>query len=173
MDASSESGKDFSRWPLGVWLLIALAVVFFDQASKWWAFFSLAGRSVEVTPFFNLVLAFNTGAAFSFLAGAGGWQRWFFVVLALVVSGWIYLTLKRSPCSDRLRWSLVLIMGGALGNVVDRLVIGAVIDFLDFHWAGYHWPAFNLADSAICLGAALMVWDGWRPQVALKNCNTS
>lgn len=140
------------------WFLVAAAVVAVDQASKAWlmAVFD-RGESLAVTPFFNLVFVFNSGAAFSFLAGEGGWQRWFFVLLALVVSVVIAGVLRRErPRLEAL--SLALILGGALGNVIDRLRFGAVADFLQFHAAGWYFPAFNAADSAITLGVALMLW---------------
>ena len=104
------------------------------------------------------MLTFNPGAAFSFLADAGGWQRWFFTVLALGVSGWIALELRRHPEQRLLSLALALIMGGALGNVIDRIRFGAVVDFIQWHAAGYYWPAFNVADSAISIGAVLLVF---------------
>jgi signal peptidase II len=99
----------------------------------------------------------NPGAAFSFLADQPGWQRWFFTILALAVSAWITLELRRHPEHKLLSLALALVMGGALGNVIDRLRFGAVVDFLDFHFAGWHWPAFNVADSAITVGVLLLV----------------
>ena len=148
---------------LGLWLGLAAAVIALDQATKAWimAVFQ-TGETLFVTPFFNLVLVFNRGAAFSFLAGAGGWQKWFFVVLALAISAWLAVLLRRHAGERLLSLSLSLILGGALGNVVDRLRFGAVADFLDFHAAGWHWPAFNVADSAITVGVALMLWHSFR-----------
>lgn len=145
------------------WLGLAAALIAADQLTKL-AILSIfkLGEGVAVTPFFNLVFVFNRGAAFSFLAGADGWQRWFFTVLALAVSAWIIVMLRRHPQERRLCAALTLIMGGALGNVIDRVVHGAVVDFLDFHVAGWHWPAFNIADSAITVGALLLVWDQFR-----------
>lgn len=142
------------------WLALAAGIILLDQATKLAAvaWFSQHGP-VAVTRFFNLVLAYNPGAAFSFLAGAGGWQKWFFVALALGISVWIVSELRQHPEERRLCLALSLILGGALGNVIDRFAYGAVVDFLDFHVAGWHWPAFNVADSAICVGAVLMVWD--------------
>jgi len=143
---------------LARWLALALLVLVLDQVSKAWvlANFRLMDRQV-VTSFFNLVLVFNPGASFSFLADAGGWQKWFFVVLALGISLWL-LSLLRKHAQERLMpMALSLILGGAIGNVVDRLRFDAVVDFLDFHLAGYHWPAFNVADSAIFVGVALML----------------
>jgi signal peptidase II len=148
---------------LGRWLALALLVLVLDQISKTWvlANFRLMDRQI-VTSFFNLVLVFNAGASFSFLADAGGWQKWFFVVLALGISLWL-LSLLRKHAHERLMpAALSLILGGAIGNVVDRLRFDAVVDFLDFHLAGYHWPAFNVADSAIFVGVALMLWHQFR-----------
>ncbi|MCX7147079.1 MAG: signal peptidase II [Sulfuritalea sp.] len=148
---------------LGRWLALALLVLVLDQISKGWvlANFRLMDRQI-VTSFFNLVLVFNAGASFSFLADAGGWQKWFFVALALGISLWL-LSLLRKHAQERLMpAALSLILGGAIGNVVDRLRFDAVVDFLDFHLAGYHWPAFNVADSAIFVGVALMLWHQFR-----------
>jgi signal peptidase II len=144
---------------LSAWLGLATAVIVADQATKAWitATFVL-GQGVAVTSFFNLVFVHNTGAAFSFLADGGGWQRWFFVILALGISAWLVTMLWRHSGERLLPLSLSLILGGALGNVIDRLRFGAVVDFLDFHAAGWHWPAFNVADSAITVGVALMLW---------------
>ena len=114
------------------------------------------GEQVEVTLFFNLVHVLNPGAAFSFLANAGGWQRYFFITLGLVVSAWLGRMLcQQLPRLEAMGYSLIL--GGALGNVVDRVLRGSVVDFLDFHWQLVHWPAFNLADVAITSGAALLI----------------
>jgi signal peptidase II len=144
---------------LAGWLGLAGVVIAADQATKVWVMAEfMLGESVEVTSFFNLVFVYNTGAAFSFLAGGGGWQRWFFVALALGISGWLVAMLRRHASERLLPLSLSLILGGALGNVLDRLRLGAVVDFLDFHAAGWHWPAFNVADSAITVGVALMLW---------------
>lgn len=149
-----------SATPLKSGVLLALAVLVLDQISKLWVLAIFQGGEVlPVTPFFNWVLVYNPGAAFSFLAGAGGWQKWFFLVLALAVSAWVIHSLRQPETTFLLGNALSLIMGGALGNAIDRLAYGAVVDFLDFHWQGLHWPAFNLADAAICLGAFLLVWD--------------
>ncbi len=143
----------------GRWLVLAAFVILLDQASKAWvlASFRLMER-LEVTSFFNLVLVFNAGASFSFLADAGGWQKWFFIVLALGISAWLLNLLRHHAQERLLPTALSLILGGAIGNVIDRLRFDAVVDFLDFHVAGYHWPAFNVADSAIFVGVALMLW---------------
>ena len=148
---------------LGRWLALAALVLVLDQISKTWvlANFRLMDRQI-VTSFFNLVLVFNAGASFSFLADAGGWQKWFFVVLALGISLWLLSLLKKHAHERLMPAALSLILGGAIGNVVDRLRVDAVVDFLDFHLAGYHWPAFNVADSAIFVGVALMLWHQFR-----------
>jgi signal peptidase II len=148
---------------LGRWLVLAALVLVLDQISKAWvlANFRLMDRQI-VTSFFNLVLVFNAGASFSFLADAGGWQKWFFVVLALGISLWLLSLLKKHAHERLMPAALSLILGGAIGNVVDRLRFDAVVDFLDFHLAGYHWPAFNVADSAIFVGVALMLWHQFR-----------
>jgi signal peptidase II len=117
---------------------------------------------VEITAFFNLVLAFNKGAAFSFLAGAGGWQTPLLVAFALVAAVVVSVMLLRSPGRRMFCAGLALILGGAVGNVIDRLRYGHVVDFLDLHAGGWHWPAFNVADSAITVGAALLILDGFR-----------
>jgi signal peptidase II len=143
------------------WLLLSGVVVTLDQISKYVVVEKLANQPpVEVTSFFNLLLVYNRGAAFSFLAGAGGWQREFFTGIALIASAWIIWLLHRHPRQTLFSLALALVLGGAIGNVIDRLMIGAVVDFLDFHAFGWHWPAFNVADSAITCGAALLIWDG-------------
>ena len=146
---------------LGWWYLIALIVLVLDQLTKTWviAEFYLGQREI-ITSFFNLVHVHNYGAAFSFLSDAGGWQRWFFAALSAVVSAVIVVWISRLP---KTRWieslALALILGGALGNLYDRLVLGYVVDFLDFHWSGSHFPAFNVADSGITMGAVLLMLD--------------
>ncbi len=164
------------------WLTLALVVAALDQASKLAASAWLDPRApLEVLPFLDLRLAHNPGAAFSFLAGAGGWQRWFLSALALGVSLLIIHWLRRLPPDQPLHGAgLALILGGAVGNLIDRLYLGHVVDFLDFHYPATdaclplfapvptfdglacHWPAFNLADAAIFLGAALYLIAGWR-----------
>jgi signal peptidase II len=135
-------------------------IVLFDQISKWIVLGTLRpGDSRYVAPFWNWVLAFNPGASFSFLADAGGWQRWFLILLSLAVSAWIVTLLRKHSGEFRLSLSLTLVLGGALGNLVDRVRFGVVIDFIQWHAAGYRWPAFNLADAAITLGAILLLWD--------------
>lgn len=142
------------------WLWLSLAVVGLDQASKFWAEAALLGEPpVEVLPHFNLILVYNTGAAFSFLSDAGGWQRWLFVALAVGVTGVLSVWLARLDRTDRLgAVSLALIIGGAVGNLVDRIAYGKVVDFIDVYWdASLHWPAFNIADSAISVGVVLLL----------------
>ena len=146
-----------------LWIGVAGAVIWFDQLTKYIVLASIQfGETIYVAPFWNWVLTYNRGAAFSFLADQPGWQRWFFTVLALGVSGWIVSMLRKHYDETRLALALALIMGGALGNVIDRIRFGAVVDFVQWHVAGFYWPAFNIADSAICIGAALMVWDQFR-----------
>lgn len=142
-----------------IWLGLSAVVIFFDQATKILVSSAFRlGESLTLTPFFDLVFVFNRGAAFSFLSQAGGWQRWFFVVLALGISAWIVVMLKRHAAERLMPMALSLILGGALGNVIDRLNHGAVVDFLSFHVAEYYWPAFNVADSAISVGVVLILW---------------
>ncbi|MEF9997210.1 MAG: signal peptidase II [Burkholderiaceae bacterium] len=148
-------------WPkLYPWLLLAALVVVLDQLSKLVIerVFNY-GDSRPVTSFFNLVLTYNEGAAFSFLAGAGGWQRHFFTVVGVGASIFIAVLLARHGTQKLFSTALALIMGGAIGNVIDRVAYGHVIDFLDFHAKGWHWPAFNVADMAIVSGAVLLVLD--------------
>lgn len=150
---------------IGRWLALAALIIVADQASKWLVLERmLPGETIVVTPFWNWVLTFNAGAAFSFLSDAGGWQRWFFTALAFAISGWILLTLRRHGNDVRLSLSLSLIMAGALGNVVDRIRFGAVVNFIQWHAAGYAWPAFNVADSAITVGAVLLAIDQLHPR---------
>ena len=146
------------------WVGLALAVLMIDQLSKIAADALLTPySSTAVMPFFNLTLVYNEGAAFSFLSDAGGWQRWLFVVLAAGVSVVIVVWLVRLPRAAR--WpaiGLALVLGGALGNLWDRLVRGAVVDFVDLYYGSWHWPAFNVADVAICIGAGMLVLDAFR-----------
>ena len=139
------------------WYALAIFAFLADQATKSYIDATTPlGWSREVTPFFNLVHVLNPGAAFSFLAGAGGWQRWFFLVIALVVSAWLVRQLY-SPLRKLEGLSYSLILGGAVGNAFDRAVRGQVIDYLDFHLRGWHWPAFNIADMVIVEGAITLV----------------
>ena len=149
---------------LARWYAWALLVVLLDQVTKYWISASFAfGETRAYTSFFNLVLTYNKGAAFSFLAAASGWQRGFFIAVALIAIVVISVLLARHAGEKLFCVSLALILGGAIGNVLDRIVLGHVVDFLDFHVAGWHWPAFNLADSAITAGAVLLIVDSFRP----------
>jgi signal peptidase II len=147
------------------WLALSFGIVLLDQLTKFAILQSFTvSKVVEVTSFFNLVLVHNRGAAFSFLSDAAGWQRGLFITLALAASAWIIYLLRRYRQQKLFSLALSLVLAGALGNVIDRVFFGAVVDFLDFHAYGYHWPAFNVADSAITCGAVLLIWDGFRPQ---------
>ena len=144
------------------WFVLAVAVVLADQATKALVLSRFAlGERLEVTSFFNMVLVYNKGAAFSFLSDAGGWQTPLLVVFALVAVGVVSAMILRKPADRMLCAGLALILGGALGNVIDRLRFGQVVDFLDFHARGMHFPAFNAADSAITVGAALLILEGF------------
>lgn len=146
-----------------VWLGLSLATLIVDQLVKGYVSAHLLPfETVYVLPVFNIALYHNTGAAFSMLAGASGWQRWFFVLLGVAVSALISVWLWRSPKQGG-RWmaaGLALVAGGAMGNVCDRLAHGYVVDFLQFHWLGWYFPAFNVADSCITVGAAMLILDG-------------
>ncbi len=145
---------------LWLWLALALLVLVLDQLTKWLIVGQFVlGDSRPVTSFFNLVRAHNTGAAFSFLAQAGGWQRWLFTGIGIAASALMVWMLRAHPGQKLFGFAVACVLGGAIGNVVDRLVHGYVVDFLDVHWAGWHFPAFNVADSAITLGAACLLLD--------------
>ncbi|MGZ5819654.1 MAG: signal peptidase II [Burkholderiaceae bacterium] len=158
--------RSFSSSPstsLTPWLGIAILVILCDQLTK----IAIAklftfGESRPVTSFFNLVLAYNKGAAFSFLAAESGWQRYFFTGMGIAAALFIIYLLKRHAGQRLFCWALSLVLGGAVGNVIDRIMYGHVIDFLDVHIGNWHWPAFNVADSAICIGAVLFVLDELR-----------
>jgi len=146
------------------WLLVSVAVVALDLASKAWITHAFApGEAREITSFFSLVLVYNTGAAFSFLADAGGWQRWFFTLLTIAISVVLVVALRRAHASRLVPLALALVLGGALGNLWDRLALGQVIDFLLVHWGPHTFPAFNVADSAISVGVALLIWESVLP----------
>lgn len=146
------------------WLWLAALIVVLDQATKIWAENVLsAGGPIEVLSWFNFSLAYNRGAAFSFLAAAGGWQRYFFLGIGLVAVIIIVAWLQRLRADEQMTaLGLVSILGGAVGNLIDRALYGHVIDFIDWHYAGWHWPAFNIADSAILVGAVLVVLSSLR-----------
>ncbi len=142
------------------WLGLALAIVLADQFTKVliMGYYQL-GDSTAITGFFNLVRAHNSGAAFSFLAGASGWQRWLFTAVGVLAVAVIVWMLKSHGGQKLFAFALACILGGALGNVIDRILYGYVVDFLDFHWHGSHFPAFNVADSAITIGAICLILD--------------
>ena len=156
MVTRSSSGAP-SLW---VWLGLAVLVVLLDQLSKTVivGMFQLYD-SRPVTSWFNLVRVHNSGAAFSFLAGASGWQRWFFVGMGTLASGFIVWMLKKHPTQKLFCFAIGMILGGAVGNVVDRLLHGHVVDFIQLHYGGWYFPSFNLADSAITLGAICLILD--------------
>ncbi len=145
------------------WLGIAAIVILLDQLAKITVSKLLTyGESMPVTHFFNLVLTFNSGAAFSFLANQSGWQRHLFTAIGLCAALYIIYLIKNHSSQRLFCWALALILGGAIGNVIDRVMYGHVIDFLDFYYQASHFPAFNLADSAICLGSGLFILDELR-----------
>ena len=142
------------------WLGIAAAVIVLDQVTKAMILSAFRlGEAHRVTGFFDIVRAHNRGAAFSFLNDASGWQRWFFIGLGLAAAGFIVWLLSRHGRQRLFGWALALILGGALGNVVDRLLHGYVVDFLQVHWKSAYFPSFNVADSAITIGAGLLILD--------------
>ncbi len=144
-------------WP---WLAWAVVILIADQVTKTLILDNYRlGDSTFITSFFNIVRAHNTGAAFSFLSDAGGWQRWLFTGIGAVATVFILWQLRAHPGQKLFCFSLASILGGAIGNVVDRLMHGYVVDFLDFHVGGWHFPAFNVADSAITLGAVCLILD--------------
>lgn len=144
-------------------LTIAFIVLVLDLATKSWVESRLLyGQPIPVTSFFNLMLTYNPGAAFSFLSEASGWQRWLLSGIALITSIVIIFLLHKYAASKLFCLALSFVLGGALGNLWDRITLGHVIDFLDFYLGNYHWPAFNIADSAIFVGAALLIYDSFR-----------
>ena len=147
------------------WLALAAIIVVVDQITKYVIMQNFVlHETLYVTSFFNLVRVHNTGAAFSLLANAGGWQRLFFIGIAVAASVWVVWLLRRYPQQKLFCLALGMILGGAIGNLIDRVLFGAVVDFVQVHYAGYFFPAFNVADSAITCGAGLLIWDGIRPQ---------
>ena len=155
--AGPKKGGNASLWP---WLAWSALLIIADQFTKTLILgFYRLGDASYVTSYFNVVRAHNTGAAFSFLADAGGWQRWLFTGIAVVVAAFILWQLRQHPGQRLFCFALSSILGGAIGNVVDRLQHGYVVDFLDFHLRGWHFPAFNVADGAITLGAAALILD--------------
>ncbi len=146
-------------WQLGRWYLLALFIIVIDQLTKYWVTqIFVYGETLELLPVLNLTLVHNMGAAFSFLSDAGGWQRWFFAIISMVVSTVLVVWLYRLPSRQcLLAMAIALILGGALGNLCDRILLGYVVDFVDAHYQQHHWPAFNVADAAITLGAVLLI----------------
>jgi signal peptidase II len=142
------------------WLILAIIIILADQFTKTLivGYYKL-GDSTPVTNFFNIVRAHNTGAAFSFLAGAGGWQRWFFTGIGAIATIFILWMLRSHHSQKLFAFALACILGGAIGNVIDRLIHGYVVDFLDFYYGNWHFPAFNVADSAITIGAICLILD--------------
>ncbi|MBA0015384.1 MAG: Lipoprotein signal peptidase [Nitrosomonadaceae bacterium] len=148
---------------LHISLTLALIVLVLDLVSKHWVVsILLHGQQIPLTDFFNLVLTYNAGAAFSFLSDASGWQRWFFSGIAAAASILMVYLLRKHTSEKLFCLALSLVLGGALGNLWDRITLGHVVDFLDFHVGGYHWPAFNVADSAIFLGALFLIVESFR-----------
>jgi signal peptidase II len=143
------------------WLSISIVVILLDQVTKYVANTGLAyAEAVPVVPSFNLTLMYNRGAAFSFLSDASGWQRWFFVAVSLGASVFLIAWLRKlHPQQWLLGVALALVLGGAVGNLIDRLWLGYVIDFIQLYYKSFYWPAFNVADSAISVGAVLLIWD--------------
>jgi signal peptidase II len=140
------------------WYSLALLVIVLDHITKWIASNSLTyAVPVEVLPVFDWLLVHNTGAAFSFLSSAGGWQRWLFAVIAAGTSAVLMVWLARARDDRLLCWALALVLGGALGNLIDRVLLGYVVDFISVHWGPHYFPAFNIADSAITIGAGLLI----------------
>jgi signal peptidase II len=146
------------------WLWLSLVIIIADQLTKGAIRQQFSLYDIrEVTEWFNLTRLHNTGAAFSFLADAGGWQQWFFIILGVGISAAVMVWLRLVPKDNQMLCiGLCLVIGGALGNVIDRVVLGYVVDFLDFHIGEYHWPAFNIADIAIVIGAGLLILDSFR-----------
>lgn len=144
-------------------LAIAFIILALDLATKYWVESTMVyGQQIPITSFFNLILTYNAGAAFSFLSDASGWQRWFLSSIALIASIVIIFLLRKYTDNMLFCLALSLVLGGALGNLWDRITLGHVVDFLDFYIGSYHWPAFNVADSAIFIGAVLLIYDSFR-----------
>jgi signal peptidase II len=166
-EAEKEPSERPARWRDSALWLVALGfppLLIFDQWTKWLAVKHLSdGHSVPILPFLQWTLAYNPGAAFSFLANAGGGQKYFFSALAIGISAYlVYWARQESLNKSLLSWALMLIITGAIGNLIDRLRIGKVIDFIDAFIGPHHWPIFNIADSCICIGGALLVIDAFR-----------
>jgi signal peptidase II len=159
----ARGGKGAAPSRLMPWLGLAGVLLLADQFTKLLIVGTYQlGDSTRIASFFNIVRVHNSGAAFSFLAGASGWQRWFFTAIGLVAAGVLLWMLRAHAGQKLFAFALACILGGAIGNVIDRLMYGYVVDFLDFHWRGWHFPAFNIADSAISIGAACLILDELR-----------
>ncbi|WP_448549114.1 signal peptidase II [Thalassotalea fusca] len=167
--------KWFSKESSLRWLWITVVFLILDQITKQWVAHSFSlYESVRITSFFNFTYVHNLGAAFSFLADQGGWQRWFFTAIAAIASVIFTVWLARTPKEQpMLAIALAFMLSGALGNLIDRVLLGYVIDFLDFHWQGSHWPAFNVADSVIFIGAALMIIDSFKQDSQAKESSNN
>jgi len=159
----TENMPDIKTNKLSQWVWITLLVILLDQATKLLADLYLNyHQPVAIVPLFNFTLMYNKGAAFSFLSDAGGWQRWFFITFSFVISIVLYIWISKLRSDQKLQTtSIALILGGAVGNLIDRSIYGYVIDFLDVYYQQYHWPAFNIADSAIFIGAVLLILDSF------------
>jgi len=163
LESSDQQPEQSTGLHMLKWLSLSVLVIIADLASKYFASANLEyAVPVAIMPSFNLTLLHNTGAAFSFLATESGWQRWFFVILASVVSLALIKWLSSLQKEPWVALSVALILGGAIGNLYDRITLGYVVDFLHFYWGDYHFPAFNIADSAISIGAGLMILDVFR-----------
>ena len=170
--AASEAAAEPSGWR---WFPLTGVVIVLDQVAKAWIVQHLdLYQRIQVLPVLDITLLYNTGAAFSFLSEASGWQRWMFIVLALAVGGAIVTWLRRlkARAQGLLCGSLALILGGALGNLIDRVRTGHVVDFIHAHWNSAYFPAFNVADSAITIGATLLLIDAWRESRAARSAGT-
>ena len=161
MASTKKINKNWNWTAVFLWSIFAALLIALDQWTKHWMMHRMiVGHSEKITDFFNLVVAYNTGAAFSFLADAGGWQQPIFLVTALVISVILCCLIAKNSAHSFLCFGLSLVMAGAIGNAYDRMTLGFVVDFLDFHAFNYHWPAFNVADICICLGAFIViVWE--------------
>ena len=163
--SGGRSGWGWGNAKLVRWLTLSACILIVDQFTKFLIVENFALHEVvKITSFFNLVLVYNAGAAFSLLADQAGWQKGLFITIGLGASVWIVYLLRKHPGEPLFCLALSLVLAGALGNVIDRVQFGAVVDFLDFHAYGWHWPAFNVADAAISCGAALLIWDAFRPR---------
>ncbi len=145
------------------WLLLATLIVIIDQVTKYFVMqHFVVNETWFVNTYFNLVRVHNTGAAFSFLADAGGWQRIFFISISLIAVGWILWLMHHYPKQLLFCFGLGMVLGGAIGNLIDRIIFASVVDFIQVHYEAYFFPAFNMADSAITGGAGLLIWDGFK-----------